>query len=65
MTYWIKVSDELPPVRTVVLAYAKEYGNDNYDIIMAVYYDRFEMKGRNPNTNFMNIVIVAVANAKK
>ncbi len=49
---WIKCTERMPPIREEVLAYAKESWIDNFKIIKAIYYDRFEMKGRKPVYEF-------------
>ncbi len=52
MTPWIKVENGLPPIGMEVLAYAREFLSDDYEIIKAIYIDRYEMKGRKPDYQF-------------
>jgi hypothetical protein len=52
MTPWIDVKNGLPPINAEILAYAKEFGSDKYIIIKAIYYDRYEIKGRKPDYQF-------------
>jgi len=49
---WIKCSERKPPINTDVLAYAKESFSEKYEIIKAIYYDRYKMKGRKPQYRF-------------
>lgn len=52
MTPWIKCENGLPPIGMEVMAYAREFGSDKYEIVKAIYYDRFEMKSRKPEYKF-------------
>lgn len=49
---WISVKDRMPEPETEVLAYAREFISDDFEIIKCFYYDRFEIKGRKPQYNF-------------
>lgn len=48
---WIKVTDRLPEPDTECLAYASDYSG-HYEIINAIYEDRYNIPVRNPDYKF-------------
>ncbi len=52
MSKWIKCSERMPPIDEKILAYAKESNSKKYEIIKAIYYDRYEINGRKPEYEF-------------